>query len=70
MGEDDNAGDIFRMKLGNLPAKTTAKLTFAYTRELDLSSDNTGTFMLPTVLNPRYAPDCSKIRFYKIIDMI
>ncbi|XP_061170037.1 von Willebrand factor A domain-containing protein 5A-like [Saccostrea echinata] len=59
MGEDDNAGDIFRLKLGNLPAKKDAKLTFAYAKELDLSSDNTGTFMLPTVLNPRYAPDCS-----------
>ncbi|XP_048774197.1 von Willebrand factor A domain-containing protein 5A-like isoform X3 [Ostrea edulis] len=60
MGEDDNAGDIFRMQLGNLPAKTAAKLTFAYTRELDLSSDNTGTFMLPIVLNPRYAPKCTE----------
>ncbi|XP_061170036.1 von Willebrand factor A domain-containing protein 5A-like [Saccostrea echinata] len=59
MGEDDNAGDIFRLKLGNFPAKKAAKLTFAYAMELDLSSDNTGTFMLPTVLNPRYAPDCS-----------
>ncbi|XP_062620575.1 von Willebrand factor A domain-containing protein 5A-like isoform X2 [Saccostrea cucullata] len=59
MGEDDNAGDIFRLKLGNLPARKAAKLTFAYAMELDLSSDKTGTFMLPTVLNPRYVPDCS-----------
>ncbi|XP_048773309.1 von Willebrand factor A domain-containing protein 5A-like isoform X2 [Ostrea edulis] len=59
MGEDDEAGDIFRVRLGNLPAKMAAKLTFSYVQELDLSSDQTGIFMLPTVLNPRYAPDCS-----------
>ncbi|XP_048773306.2 von Willebrand factor A domain-containing protein 5A-like isoform X2 [Ostrea edulis] len=59
MGEYDKAGDIFRVRLGNLPAKMAAKLTFSYVQELDLSSDQTGTFMLPTVLNPRYAPDCS-----------
>ncbi|XP_061169693.1 von Willebrand factor A domain-containing protein 5A-like isoform X2 [Saccostrea echinata] len=59
MAEDDGAGDIFRLRLGNLPSKTTAKLTFAYVQELDLNADQTGTFVLPTVLNPRYAPDCT-----------
>jgi hypothetical protein len=61
MGEDDEAGDIFRVRLGNLPAKMAAKLTFSYVQELDLTSDLTGTFMLPTVLSPRYAPDCCKM---------
>ncbi|XP_061170035.1 von Willebrand factor A domain-containing protein 5A-like [Saccostrea echinata] len=61
MGEDDRAGDIFRLKLGNLPAKTSAKLTFAYAQEIEITADKTGTFMLPTVLNPRYAPDCGKL---------
>ncbi|XP_061170034.1 von Willebrand factor A domain-containing protein 5A-like [Saccostrea echinata] len=54
MAEDDEAGDVFRLRLGNLPAKTAAKLTFAYVQELELNADQTGTFMLPTVLNPRY----------------
>lgn len=59
MSEDDNSGDIFRMRLGNLPAKLAAKLTFSYVQELALSCDQTGTFMLPMVLNPRYTPDCT-----------
>lgn len=59
MSEDDNSGDIFRMRLGNLPAKMAAKLTFSYVQELALSCDQTGTFMLPMVLNPRYTPDCT-----------
>ncbi|XP_062620573.1 von Willebrand factor A domain-containing protein 5A-like isoform X2 [Saccostrea cucullata] len=58
LGEDDEAGDIFRLRLGKIPAKKTAKLTFAYAQEIELRSDKTGTFMLPTVLNPRYAPEC------------
>lgn len=67
MSEDDNSGDIFRMKLGNLPAKLAAKLTFSYVQELALSCDQTGTFMLPMVLNPRYTPDCSKVKVFSLI---
>lgn len=59
MAEADNAGDIFRLQLGNLPAKTAARLTLGYVQEIDVSSDKTGTFMLPRVLNPRYVPNCS-----------
>lgn len=61
MSEYDDAGDIFRVRVGNLPAKMAAKLTFSYVQELALSCDQTGTFMLPMVLNPRYTPDCSKV---------
>lgn len=61
MSEDDDAGDIFRMRLGNLPAKMAAKLTFSYVQELAFSCDQTGTFMLPMALNPRYTPDCSTV---------
>lgn len=61
MSEDDDAGDIFRIRVGNLPAKMATKLTFSYVQELALSFDQTGTFMLPMVLNPRYTPDCSKV---------
>lgn len=59
MSEDDDAGDIFRVRVGNLPAKMAAKLTFSYVQELALRCDQTGTFMLPMVLNPRYTPDCT-----------
>ena len=63
MGEEENAGDMFRMELGNLPARTAAKLSFSYVQEMDLSRDKIGTFMLPTVINPRYMPHCSKVIF-------
>lgn len=60
MSEADNAGDIFRLKLGNLPAKAAARLTLRYVQEVDVSSDKIGTFMLPRALNPRYVPKCCK----------
>eukprot|EP00105_Crassostrea_gigas_P042431 XP_019926579.1 PREDICTED: von Willebrand factor A domain-containing protein 5A isoform X2 [Crassostrea gigas] len=59
MSEADNAGDTFRLKLGNLPAKAAARLTLRYVQEVDVSSDKIGTFMLPRALNPRYVPKCS-----------
>lgn len=58
LSEADNAGDIFRLKLGNLPAKAAARLTLRYVQEVDVSSDKIGTFMLPRALNPRYVPKC------------
>lgn len=63
MGEEENTGDLFCIELGNLPAQTAAKLSFSYVQELDMNRDNIGTFMLPTVINPRYMPDCSKVIF-------
>lgn len=60
MGEADNSGDIFNVKLGNLPAKTAARLTLGYVQEVDVRSDKIGTFMLPSALNPRYVQDCCK----------
>nr|XP_022326522.1 von Willebrand factor A domain-containing protein 5A-like isoform X3 [Crassostrea virginica] len=59
MGEEENTGDLFCIELGNLPAQTAAKLSFSYVQELDMNRDNIGTFMLPTVINPRYMPDCT-----------
>ncbi|KAJ8311075.1 hypothetical protein KUTeg_011375 [Tegillarca granosa] len=56
MSEDDQSGDIFEVKLGNLPANTEAKLTLGYVRELTVESDGTVVFTLPTLLNPRYTP--------------
>ena len=61
LSESEIAGDLFYMELGNLPARTAAKLSFSYVQELDLSHDKIGTFMLPTVINPRYMPEYSKI---------
>ena len=61
LSESETAGDLFYMELGNLPARTAAKLSFSYVQELDLSRDKIGTFMLPTVINPRYMPEYSKI---------
>ncbi|XP_078314780.1 von Willebrand factor A domain-containing protein 5A-like isoform X2 [Crassostrea virginica] len=57
LSESETAGDLFYMELGNLPARTAAKLSFSYVQELDLSRDKIGTFMLPTVINPRYMPE-------------
>uniref|UniRef100_K1Q7V6 von Willebrand factor A domain-containing protein 5A n=1 Tax=Magallana gigas TaxID=29159 RepID=K1Q7V6_MAGGI len=63
MSEADNAGDTFRLKLGNLPAKAAARLTLRYVQEVDVSSDKIGTFMLPRALNPRYVPNPSDASF-------
>lgn len=56
LAEDDNAGDIFECKLGNLPARETAILTMSYVVELSATPRGEMRFILPTVLNPRYFP--------------
>ena len=56
LSEDDRAGDIFRLKLGNLNGNSSAKLTFAYAVELDVELQGVVRFILPTVLCPRYTP--------------
>ena len=54
--EDQNAGDIFKCTLGNIPPKTDAKIAFSYVLELPQEADGQIRFTLPTVLNPRYSP--------------
>ncbi|XP_061169715.1 von Willebrand factor A domain-containing protein 5A-like [Saccostrea echinata] len=63
MAMDDDYADVFRLKLGNLPGKKSAKLTFAYAREVDMETDDIGILTLPTVLNPRYVPDTGSSPF-------
>ncbi|XP_062591977.1 von Willebrand factor A domain-containing protein 5A-like [Saccostrea cucullata] len=63
MAMDDDYADVFRLKLGNLPGKKSAKVTFAYAREIDMEPDDIGILTLPTVLNPRYVPDCGSSPF-------
>lgn len=56
MMEDRQSGDIFEIKLGNLPPYTEAKLTLAYVTELPVEPKGVVVFTLPAVLNPRYTP--------------
>lgn len=56
MMEDRQSGDIFEIKLGNLPPYTEAKLTLAYVTELPVEPKGVVVFTLPAVLNPRYMP--------------
>ena len=53
----DGSPDVYRLLLGNLGARQTARVTVAYAMPLDRNPD-TGdlTLTLPVVLNPRYVP--------------
>ena len=44
------------MKVGNLPSMKTAVVTFNYVIKLKVEETGSGSFNLPTVLNPRYNP--------------
>lgn len=56
LAEDDLSGDVFECKLGNLPPRETAVLTFCYVTELSPQVNGSLKFTLPMVLNPRYSP--------------
>ena len=68
MEEDDSSADIFRCSLGHLPPNKQAEVRFAYVTELSLEPEGHLSFVLPTVLNPRYNPSvrgniCSSLGF-------
>ena len=64
MQEDDASSDIFSCLLGNLPPDTDAVIRFGYVTELSLQPDGTLSFLLPTLLNPRYNPPVECKQFY------
>ncbi|CAL4065069.1 unnamed protein product, partial [Meganyctiphanes norvegica] len=58
--EDKRTSDILKLTLGNFPAGTTAKLHISFVMELKVRSDGGVPFIIPAVLNPRYAPENQK----------
>ncbi|KAK8373589.1 hypothetical protein O3P69_014983 [Scylla paramamosain] len=54
--EDPDSSDILTLNLGNFPAGTRAKVTLCLVMELRVETDGAISFVLPTVLNPRYTP--------------
>ncbi|XP_063856776.1 von Willebrand factor A domain-containing protein 5A-like isoform X2 [Scylla paramamosain] len=54
--EDPDSSDILTLNLGNFPAGTRAKVTLRLVMELRVETDGAISFVLPTVLNPRYTP--------------
>ncbi|XP_052237802.1 von Willebrand factor A domain-containing protein 5A-like [Dreissena polymorpha] len=55
--EDTKSSDTFQCTLGNLPPGKDAVLKVSFVNELPQEADGKLRFTLPTVLNPRYAPD-------------
>ncbi|KAK8372874.1 hypothetical protein O3P69_016202 [Scylla paramamosain] len=54
--EDPDSSDILTLNLSNFPAGTRAKVTLRLVMELRVETDGIISFVLPTVLNPRYTP--------------
>nr|XP_034990893.1 von Willebrand factor A domain-containing protein 5A-like isoform X3 [Zootoca vivipara] len=55
-----NTSDIFTCSLGNLPPDGEATLKLSYVQALAPEPDGAIRFVLPAVLNPRYAPQGSE----------
>ena len=55
LGEEQQ-GDIFSLKLGNLPPNESAVIQLTLVGELAVEPDGAVRFVLPTVLKPRYTP--------------
>ncbi|XP_063850940.1 von Willebrand factor A domain-containing protein 5A-like isoform X2 [Scylla paramamosain] len=54
--EHPDSSDILTLNLGNFPAGTRAEVTLRLVMELRVQTDGGISFVLPTVLNPRYTP--------------
>ncbi|KAG0724007.1 von Willebrand factor A domain-containing protein 5A [Chionoecetes opilio] len=54
--EDEDTSDILNLNLGNLPSESRAELIIKLVMELSVQADGSISFVLPTVLNPRYSP--------------
>ena len=54
MEEDDEAGDVFECKVGNLPPKTQVEIKFAYVQELEFTKQGEVQFVYPCILPQRY----------------
>ncbi|XP_053217233.1 von Willebrand factor A domain-containing protein 5A-like isoform X1 [Podarcis raffonei] len=57
---EENTSDIFTCSLGNLPPDGEATLKLSYVQALAPEPDGAIRFVLPAVLNPRYAPQGSE----------
>ena len=55
MEEDDEAGDVFECKVGNLPPHTQAQITFCYVTQLDFNTSGQVQFIYPCILRDRYS---------------
>ncbi|XP_028558324.2 von Willebrand factor A domain-containing protein 5A-like isoform X1 [Podarcis muralis] len=60
LGREENTSDIFTCSLGNLPPDGEATLKLSYVQALAPEPDGAIRFVLPAVLNPRYAPQGSE----------
>ncbi|XP_077773309.1 von Willebrand factor A domain-containing protein 5A-like [Podarcis muralis] len=60
LGREENTSDIFTCSLGNLPPNGEATLKLSYVQALAPEPDGAIRFVLPAVLNPRYAPQGSE----------
>ena len=56
---EEKQGDIFSLKLGNLPPGESASIHLTMVGELAVEPDGAVRFVLPTVLKPRYTPSGS-----------
>ncbi|KAK4319875.1 hypothetical protein Pmani_009220 [Petrolisthes manimaculis] len=54
--EHENTSDILQLALGNLPPGERAEIEVSLVMELCVRTDGGVSFILPTVLNPRYSP--------------
>ncbi|KAK4314495.1 hypothetical protein Pmani_014200 [Petrolisthes manimaculis] len=54
--EHENTSDILQLALGNLPSGERAEIEVSLVMELCVRTDGGVSFILPTVLNPRYSP--------------
>nr|XP_045594486.1 von Willebrand factor A domain-containing protein 5A-like [Procambarus clarkii] len=54
--QDERSSDVLHLALGNLPSGSKAELRVCLVMELKVKTDGGVSFVLPTVLNPRYTP--------------
>nr|XP_045618381.1 von Willebrand factor A domain-containing protein 5A-like isoform X2 [Procambarus clarkii] len=54
--QDERSSDMLQLDLGNLPEGSKATLSISLVMELKVQTDGGVSFVLPTVLNPRYSP--------------
>ncbi|XP_050690346.1 von Willebrand factor A domain-containing protein 5A-like isoform X2 [Eriocheir sinensis] len=60
--EHGDSCDIFKLNLGNFPSASRAEITLKMVMELKVQTDGGISFVLPTVLNPRYCPPDTPMR--------
>ena len=56
---EEKSGDIFSLRLGNLPSDSKTEMNMRMVGELPIEGDGHVRFTLPSVLKPRYPPEGS-----------